>query len=139
MSQEPKIGDKVIALTAVARTAAIVSGAASGAIAGWLVRHSLLAIVGSLFLGAVLGWLIGKIIGNIVFPAQNGTVMIAKGGPGSIPLTLKGNFIASLATALTISVLTILATGIGLETIAGLCVGTSVALGIVLALLVSLI
>ena len=132
-------GDKVIALAAAATTAAIVAGAVSGAVAAWLAKHRALASVGGLLGGMVIGWCVGALMGRLLFPASSGNTMIAKWGPASLPLTIKGNIVASLAASLVICGLMVIIGKVEFKAIAGPCVGASVVLGLVLALLASLI
>ena len=132
-------GDKVIALAAAATTAAIVAGAVTGAVAAWLTKHKAVASIAGLIGGAAIGWCIGSIVGRLLFPASSGNTMIAKWGPASLPLTLKGNIVASLTTSLAICGLMVIIGKADIKAIAAPCVGSSVVLGVILALLASLI
>ena len=132
-------GDKVIALAAAATTAAIVAGAATGAIGLWIAKHKIAASFVGLLGGAVIGCFIGMIVGKLIFPASSGNTMIAKWGPCSLPMTLKGDIIASVITAIMVCGLVSLVTKAEFSSIAGPCIGSSVALGVILALLASLI
>ena len=96
------LGDKVIALASASITAGVIAGAVTGGIAGWIVKHKIVVSVSGFFGGAILGWFIGMMVGKVLFPAQNGNVIIVKWGVNSIPLTLMGNIIASLVTAIVI-------------------------------------
>ena len=118
-------GDKVVALASAATTAGLVGGAVAGGIAGWIVKHKMVASVSMFFTGAFLGWVIGTMVGKAVFPAQAGNVMIAKWGPSSLPLTLKGNIIVCFVTAIAICGLMALIAKVEFKTIAAPCVGTS--------------
>jgi hypothetical protein len=133
-----KPGDTVIALASAAMTAAIVSGAVSGGIAGWILKHKTLVSISTLLVGAVVGWMIGAIVGKIMFPSSSGNIMVAKWGPGSLPLTLKGNIVAGVITALTICTLMALLAKVPFIKIALPSVGVSLILSIVLALMASL-
>jgi hypothetical protein len=132
-------GDKVIALASAATTAAIISGAAAGAIAVWLVKHEVLAAIGGFVGGAVLGGIVGMLVGRLVFPATDGNVTITKWGPSSLPLTMKGNIFASVAVSLLVCGLMAVFGKAEMKTIAAPSIGTSIALGMILALLTSLI
>ncbi len=132
-------GDKTIALAAAATTAAIVAGAVTGAVAAWLTKHKALASIVGLVGGVAIGWCIGTLAGRLLFPASSGNTMIAKWGPASLPLTLKGNVVASLATSLVICGLMIIIGKTEFRAIAGPCVGSSVLIGVIFALLASLI
>lgn len=132
-------GDKVIALAAAATTAAIVAGAVTGAVAAWLTKHKALASIAGLIGGIAVGWCIGTLVGRLLFPASSGNTMIAKWGPASLPLTLKGNIVASLATSLVICGLTVIIGKTEFKAIASPCIGSSVVLGVIMALLASLI
>ena len=132
-------GDKVIVLAAAATTAAIVAGAATGAIAAWIAKHKVAVSAATLLGGVLVGGIIGSIIGKLLFPALDGNVMIAKWGPHSLPLTLKGNIIASLVTSAVVCGLMTLTVKVEFKAIATLCIGTSVILGVILALLASLV
>jgi len=132
-------GDKVVALAVTATTAAIVAGAVTGAIAIWITKHKLTLSAAALLGGAILGWLLGMAIGKLLFPTSDGNVMIAKWGAQSLPLTLKGNIAASLVTSVAICGIIVLFTKVDFKAIATPCVGTSVILGVLLALLASII
>ena len=132
-------GDKVIALAAAAKTAAIVAGAVTGAVAVWLMKHKAVASIAGLIGGAAIGWCIGTLAGRLLFPASSGNTMIAKWGPASLPLTLKGNIIASLATSLVICGLMVILGKAEFKNLAGPCIGSSVVIGVIFALLASLI
>lgn len=132
-------GDKVIALAAAATTAAIVAGAVTGVIAAWVAKHKALASIAGLVGGAAIGWCIGSLVGRLLFPASSGNMIIAKWGPGSLPFTLKGNIVASLATSLVVCGLMVIVGKTEFKAIAGPCLGSSVLLGLILALLASLI
>ena len=131
-------GDRVIALAAAAQTAAIVAGAASGAIAMWIARHKVGFSTLGLLGGAVIGWIVGMLVGKIIFPATSGNVVITKVGAGSLSMTLRGNVVAALLTGLVVSLLIAFLTGTDFKTIKWASLGTSVVIGIILALLVSL-
>ena len=132
-------GDKVIALASAATTAAIISGAAAGAIAVWMTKHKVLATIGGFVGGAVLGGIIGMLIGRLLFPTTDGNVTITKWGPSSLPLTLKGNILASLVVSLLVCGLMVIFGKAEMKTIAAPSIGTSIVLGMILALLTSLI
>ncbi|MDO8804078.1 MAG: hypothetical protein Q7R35_06590 [Elusimicrobiota bacterium] len=132
-------GDKVVALAAAAVAAAVVSGMAAGGIAGWLVKHKAAASVAGVIGGGVLGVLAGILVGRIIFPAAGGEVMIAKWGPGSLPLTLKGNIAAGLVTSFALCALTAFFTGTDIKTFYVPCVSVAAALSVILALLASLL
>ena len=132
-------GDKVVALAAAARTAALLAGMVAGGISGWIAKHNLLITSAFIFGGAITGWIVGTIVGKILFPAQSGKVMIVKAGPGSIHMTLKGSVIASFITGLIICALGILFVKADVKSIAIPTLCISVAIGIVLALAVSLL
>lgn len=139
MTEGLNAGDKVIALAAAASTAAIVAGGVAGAVALWLTKHKLLLSFGGLLGGAILGWIIGNMVGRIIFPSSEGTVMIAKWGAQSLPLTIKGNVMASLAASLIVCGLTTIICQAEFKTVAGPCIGSAVTTGLVLAVLASLI
>ena len=131
-------GDKVIALAAAARAAALVGGAVAGALAGWITKHKV-TISGTAFIaGAIIGWITGTIVGQLIFPATEG-VIIAKWGPSSLPLVLKGNIIASFVSALIVCLLAVLIIKANIKAIAGPSIGVSVVIGVILAILASLI
>jgi len=132
-------GDKVVALAAAATTAAVVAGAISGVIAVWLTKHNALASFGGFIVGAFLGRIAGTLIGWVLFPASGGNVIVVKWGPSSLPLTLKGNIIASLFASALVCGLVVLVGKAQVSAIAGPCIGTSVIIGVILAFLVSLI
>jgi hypothetical protein len=132
-------GDKVIDLAGAARTASLVSGVASGVISGWIMKHSLITAGGGIVLGAVLGWFLGSRLGKLLFPAPPGRVTIAKWGPSSLPLTLKGNIVSSLVTSVVICAMAALIPNTDIKTIAGISIIASILIGVILAILVSLI
>ncbi|MFC1453405.1 hypothetical protein ACFLSJ_08695, partial [Verrucomicrobiota bacterium] len=132
-------GDKVIALAAAATTAAVIAGAVTAAIGVWIAKHRALLSAAGFVGGGVLGILVGVIVGKVLFPATGGNVMIAKWGPSSLPLTLKGNVIACLLVSLLVCGVIVLITKSDFKAIAGPCIGTSVVIGTILALLASLI
>jgi len=138
MTEELKNGDKVIALAGAAQSAALVGGGAAGALAGWIAKHSI-AIAGAAFAaGAVIGWITGTVVGRFIFPARDGKVMVAKCGPGSLALSLKGNVIASFVSALAVCIFAVFLLQADLKAIAVPTVGTSVAIGVIFAIAVSL-
>jgi hypothetical protein len=132
-------GDKVIALASCATTAGLISGAVSGGIGGWIIKHKISVSALGVFTGALLGWVISGIVGKILFPSVDGNVMVAKWGPSSLPLTLKGNISVGLITAILISFLLAFITKNDFKQIAVPCVGASVVLAIIFSLLASLI
>lgn len=132
-------GDKVIALAAAARAAALVGGAVASALAGWITTHKMTITGIALAVGAIIGWIIGTIVGRLLFPASDGNVMIAKWGPSSLPLTLKGNIIASFVSALVVCLLAGLILKADIKAIATLSIGVPVVIGVILAMLASLI
>lgn len=131
-------GDRVIALAAAAQTAAIMAGAVSGAVAMWIARHKAGFSTVAFFGGAVMGWIIGTLVGKIIFPATSGNVVITKVGVGSLPMTLRGNVVAALLSGLAVSVLIAFLTKTDFGSLKMATFGTSVAIGIILALLASL-
>jgi hypothetical protein len=132
-------GDRVIALAAAARSAALVGGAVASALAGWITKHKLTVLGVAFIAGALIGWIIGTMVGQLIFPAEKGKVMIAKRDPSSLPLILKGNIIASFISALVICLLAILIIKADIKAIAGPSISVSVIIGVVLAILASLI
>jgi hypothetical protein len=132
-------GDKVIALAAAATTAAVVAGAVTGTVAAWLTKHKALTSIAGLIGGVAIGWCIGELVGRLLFPASSGNKMIAKWGSAALPLTLKGNIVASLVTSLVICGLMVIIGKTEFKAIAGPCIGSSVVLGVIFALLASLI
>ena len=132
-------GDKVVVLDGAARTAALVSGAVTGAIAGWIAKHNMTYSGSVLLAGGFLGWILGRMVGQLLFPARDGNVVVAKCGPGSLPHTFKGNIIASVTSAFAVCVLAALLLGADLRTVALPCIGASLIIGAVLAILASLI
>jgi hypothetical protein len=132
-------GDKVVALAYAARSAALVGSAVASALAGWITTHKITIAGTALVAGAIVGWITGTIVGRFIFPASDGNVMIAKWGPSSLPLTLKGNIIATLVSALVVCLFAVLILKADIKTIAAPSIGASVVIGVVLALLASLI
>ena len=70
---------------------------------------------------------------------QKVKIMIAKWGPSSLPLTLKGNIIASFVSASVVCLLAVLIIKADIKAIAGPSIGVSVVIGMILAILASLI
>jgi len=131
-------GEKVILLAATAQSAGLVGGAVAGTMAGWITKHNV-AIAGTAFvIGAFIGWTVGKIIGRFIFPAPDKQVKIVKRRPSSLPLTLKGNIVASFVSALVVCLIAVVILNADIVTIAGPSIGTSVVIGVVLAMLASL-
>jgi hypothetical protein len=131
-------GDKVVVLDGAARSAALISGAVTGAIAGWIGKRTLTYSGIAFIVGAFLGWAIGSMVGRFLFPARDGNVVVAKWGRGSLPLTLKGSIIASVTSAFAVCVLAVLIVGGDLKTVAAPSIGASIIIGVVFAILASL-
>ena len=131
-------GDKVIVLAPLAAISSLIAGAVAGGIAGWIAKHSMAISATAFFVGGLIGWFLGAVAGNIMFPEQNGNIMVVKWGPSALPWTLKGNIIASLVTAIVICGLMVLIAKVELGKIAGPCIGTAVVLGIIWAFLAAL-
>ncbi|MBM3243880.1 MAG: hypothetical protein FJZ12_03500, partial [Candidatus Omnitrophica bacterium] len=121
--------DKIIVLASCATTAGLISGAVSGGIGGWITKHKLSVSLSGVLAGAFLGWLAGSIVGNILFPSVDGNVMIAKWGLDSLLLTLKGNIITSIVTAILISIPLTFITKSDFKEAAGPCIGASIVTG----------
>lgn len=139
MPEGLKPGDMVVALASAARTAAIVAGVVAGAIAMWIARHKPVLSSVALLGGAVTGWIVGTLVGKIIFPATDGNVVVAKAGPASLPMTLKGNLVATLLTGIVVSILIVLLTKTDFKVIAPASIGAAVLVGIIFALLASLV
>lgn len=132
-------GDKVVALAAAARTAAIAAGAVSGAIAMWIARHRLALSCLGFLAGAFLGWILGGLAAKLVFPGTAGHVVIAKTGPSALPMTITGNLTATLVTGLAVAVLVVLITKTEFRAVVPLSLGAAVVIGVTFALLASLL
>jgi len=139
MDNELNSGDKVIALAAAAMSAAILGGAIAGVLAGWIATHKISIAVIALIAGAIIGGILGIVVGKLIFPTSDGNVMVAKWGPSSLPLTLKGNIIACVVTSLVICLLAVLILKADILAIAVPSIGVSVFIAIALAMLASLI
>lgn len=139
MPEELKPGEKVVALAAAAKTAGIVAGAVSGGMAMWIARHRP-AMSGVAFIaGGMLGSVFGAFVGKLIFPASGGNVVVAKAGPSSLPMTIKGNLAAAVVSGLIAVGMVVLATKADFRAVALAPVAASAAVGFVLALLTSLL
>ena len=126
-------------MASAVRTAAIVSGAVACAVAVWIARHKPALSLFALLAGAITGWIVGSVVGKMMFPAKDGYVFVAKAGLSSLPLTLKGNLVATFLTSITIAVLVALLTKTEFKVIAPASIGTAFLLGIISALMSSLL
>ena len=132
-------GDKVVALASAAAAAAVVSGMVTGGLAWWIAKHKVIVSLAGGLGGAFFGVAAGLILGRLIFPAVGGEVLVAKWGPGSLPLTLKGNVICGLATSFAVCALTALFTKTAVKILYVPCVAASAAISVILALLASLL
>lgn len=131
-------GDKVVALAAAATTAAVVSGMAAGAVAFWTARHTAPAALVGAVGGAGVGSIVGRLMARRMFPASEGRAVVARWGPGSLPLTLRGNLAAGLTTSLAVCALSALNTHAPYASLLPSCFIAAGACSALLALLASL-
>jgi len=131
-------GERVVVLAYAARTAAIMSGMAAGLVSTWIVRHKPALLLFGLVGGAIIGWVVGMLIGGLLFPSSAGNMTVARVGPSSLPLTLKGNLVASLISGSAACIPIAILTKTDLRALVLPAIGVSILIGIVSALLASL-
>jgi len=134
-----KSGDKVVYLAGAAQSAAVIVGAVAGAIAGWMTTHRIVVTGASLVLGGVIGLVVGKVVGLCIFTRNGKKVQVVKTGLRSLPLVLRGNIIASGLSGLAVCLLAVIFLNAEIREIAVPVIGVPVIIGIILAVMASLL
>ena len=96
-------GEMVVPLAGLVRMASILSGAVSGAIAEWLVRHWIVGSLGGLVLGGIAGAVVGSGVGRLLYPTAEGKVRVVKAGRAGLPATLKAAMAGAISSSLCVA------------------------------------
>lgn len=131
-------GDKIIELSAMCRTCAIVSGLVMGSYYAWVGTYKWTYSTAGFFAGGLSGYFVGSVVGAVLFPASTGNVMVAKAGVESLSSTLKGCLVASILTALIVGIIAAIITHIPIGRGLLIPTGISFLIGVVWACLTSL-
>lgn len=132
-------GDRVVEIAAVARTTAIVSGAVASAATTWLVRGSWRSSLVALVLGTFIGFLVS------LFPSRlyssSGRTAVVRVGSSSLSATVPAGLLGGLSAALVvgIAVLWCFSAWGQLVLLLGTSLGCGLVIGIILAVLASLL
>jgi hypothetical protein len=106
-----KPGERVVELGALAVSAAVISGAASGACAGWIVGQGWMEPVLGAVAGAALGFGLGQLAARHFYRPGEGLVSVIGVGRESLPETLRAGLTGGLLAAVGIAVAAFLIPG----------------------------
>ncbi len=125
-------GDRVVELAGLVVSAAVVTGAISGACLVWRLGKSWLLSGGGLIVGAVIGFGVGQLIARIFYrTGANATVV--KVGSASLSSSIPAGLAGGISTGFAIAVIALLI--FGARSQAPVLFGTAIGCGLVLGVL----
>ena len=132
-------GDRVVELAALAVSAAVATGAVSGAWIVWLIKKSWLGSSGALIAGAVIGFGVGQLLSRILYH-PGGSTIVVKVGSASLPSTIRAGLSGGVLTAIAVGLLALLIFSARSQALSlfGVAIGCGVVLGVLFACLGSL-
>ena len=104
-------GDKVVELAGLLHSAAIATGALTGAWLLWLIKKSWLASLGALLGGAALGFLVAQALSHLLYRTAAGHTTVVKVGSASLSSTIPAGLAGGFTTAVAVVVIMVLAFG----------------------------
>jgi hypothetical protein len=93
-------GDKVVALAALLRSSALLTGAVASAASVWILKQSVPWTLAAVVIGSTVGFFVGSALGPVFFPAPVGEVRVVKLGPGALQPALKAGLIGGICTGI---------------------------------------
>lgn len=125
-------GERVVALAAALRSAALIAGGIACAASVWILTRNALWALGALVVGGVGGFCVGLALGRMTFRAAPGQVVVVKLGPDAVATTLRATLIGAAVSGLIAGAVpaAVLAQSTQLVGLAGLGVGVGIVVGI---------
>ena len=133
-------GDRVVALAALAVSAAVATGAVAAAWIVWLIKTSWLASAGAFIAGAVVGFAVGQLVARLLYHTADGNTTVVKVGSASLSATIPAGLAGGVATAIAVGLLASLIFSARSQALSlfGVAIGCGVVLGALFACLGSL-
>ncbi|MBF0520723.1 MAG: hypothetical protein HQK92_13500 [Nitrospirae bacterium] len=103
MAQDIVSGDRVVDLAASLKGAALFAGAASCAVALWIIKRSVVWSVAAIVVGGIAGLCIGFALSPSLFPAPSGQVVVVKFGPGAWASLMKATLTGAVVSGIVIA------------------------------------
>ncbi len=127
-------GDRVVDLAGLVRSAALGTGAVSGAWVTWLVHKSWLASLGALVIGAALGYIVAEVISRVLY-RRGGNTKVLKVGSRSLVATIPAGLAGGIPTAIVVALVALIL--FGGDNHAALWFGVSLASGVALGVILA--
>jgi len=133
-------GDRVVELSGLVVSAAVVTGAIAGAWSAWFIRRSWLVSAGALIAGAVLGFVVGQFVARVLYRTADGNTTIVKVGSASLSATIPAGLAGGIAAAVAVGVIALLVFNARSQVLSllGVTITCGVVLGVLFACLGSL-
>jgi hypothetical protein len=134
-------GDRVVELAGLLLSAAIATGALTGAWLLWLIKKNWVASLGALLGGAALGFAVAHVLVRLHYRTAEGSTTVVKVGSASLTSTIPAGLAGGLATAVAVAVIAVFLFGAKSQawTLFSISLGCGVVLGCLFACLGSLI
>jgi hypothetical protein len=133
-------GDRVVELAALAVSAAVATGAVSGAWVVWLIKKSWLASAGAFIPGAVIGFSVSQILVRLLYRTPDGKTTIVKIGSAALSATIPAGLAGGITTAVAVGLSAMLLFGAKSQALSlfGVAIGCGIVFGLLFAYLGSL-
>jgi hypothetical protein len=134
-------GDRVVELAWLLHSAAIATGAVTGAWLLWLIKKNWVASLGALLGGAALGFVVAHVLARVLYRTAEGNTTVVKVGGASLASSIPAGLAGGLATAVAVAVIAIFLFGAKSQawTLFSISLGCGVVLGCLFACLGSLV
>jgi hypothetical protein len=101
-------GERVVELAGLLHSAAIATGALTGAWLLWLIKKNWLASLGALLSGAALGFVVAHVLARLLYRTAEGNTTVVKVGTASLVSTIPAGLLGGVATAVAIALVVVL-------------------------------
>jgi hypothetical protein len=128
-------GDRVVELAGLLHSAAIATGALTGAWLLWLIKKNWVASLGALVGGAALGFVVAHVLALLLYRTAEGNTTVVKVGSASLASTIPAGLAGGLAAAVAVAFIAVFL--FGAKSQAWTLFSISLACGIVIGCLFS--
>ncbi len=133
-------GERVVNLSGLAISAAVVTSGVSSAWIVWVFRNNWLTSVGAAIAGAIAGFITARVVAEFVYHTPDGRITVVKAGGTSLSATIRAGLAGSMPASVVVAILGLVLFGASnhVAVLIGVPLGCSVLIGVVFACLASL-
>jgi len=134
-------GDRVVELAGLLHSAAMATGALTGAWLLWLIKKSWVASLGTLLGGAAVGFVVAHVLARMLYRTAEGNTTVVKVGSASLTSTIPAGLVGGVVTAVAVALGALLIFGAKNQALPlfSVALGCGVVLGVAFACLGSLL